>query len=149
MGPVTVLDTQALVALLAAEPAASEVEAILRGRDGIASISAVTVAEVMDVLVRRHARRVETAGDYVTGLLAGGLEVVPVDEEIGRLAGVLRSRHWDSKRRPVSMADCIVLATAMTVREPLATSDRPLIAAARAEGHPVVALLDSRGEASE
>jgi predicted nucleic acid-binding protein len=146
---VTVLDTQALIALLAAEPAAPEVEAILRGRDGIATISAVTIAEVIDVLVRTRGQRVDTAGDYVSGLLAGGLEVVPLDEDVSRLAGALRARHWDSRGRPVSMADCIVLATAITVREPLATSDRPLLAAARAEGCPVVALPDSRGEATD
>jgi uncharacterized protein with PIN domain len=145
----TVVDTQGIVAMLEGEPAAAEVEAILRGRDGIASISAITIAEVIDVGVRTRSQRVEVVSDQVSALIAGGLEVVPVDEEIGRLAGTLRSRHWDSKRRPVSMADCIVLATAMTVREPLATSDRPLIAAARAEGHPVVALPDSRGDATE
>lgn len=145
----TVVDTQGIVALLEREPAAAEVEAILRGRDGIATISAITIAELIHVGVRTRSQRVDAVNDQVSAFIAGGLEVVPVDEEIGRLAGVLRSRHWDSRRRPVSMADCIVLATAMTVREPLATSDRPLIAAARAEGHPIVALLDSRGEATE
>jgi PIN domain nuclease of toxin-antitoxin system len=144
----TVLDSQAIVALLVAEPAAAEVEAILRGRDGIATISAVTVAEVIDVGVRTRGQRVDAMNDRISALIAGGLEVALVDEDISRLAGALRARHWDARRRPVSMADCIVLATAMTVHEPVATSDRPLIAAARAEGHPVVALLDARGEAT-
>lgn len=141
----TVLDTQALVALLAAEPAAAEVEAILRGRDGIATVSAITIAEVIDVLVRTRSQRVDASDDYISGFIAGGLEVVPVDEAIGRLAGALRARHWDPKRRPVSMADCVVLATGMLVGESIATADQSLIAAARAEGHPVIALLDSRG----
>jgi len=144
----TVVDTQGIVALFAGEAAAAEVEAILRGRDGIATVSAITIAEVIDVSVRVGGERVDAMGDRISALIAGGLEVVPVDEDISRLAGALRARHWDSKRRPVSMADCIVLATAMTVGEAVATSDRPLIAAARAEGHPVVALLDSRGEAT-
>lgn len=144
----TVVDSQGIVALFAGEPAAAEVEAILRGRDGIASISTITISEAMDVGVRVGGERVEAMSDRISALIAGGVEVVPVDEAVGRLAGVLRSRHWDPKRRPVSMADCIVLATAMTVGEPIATSDRPLIAAARAEGHPVVALLDSQGEAT-
>lgn len=78
-------------------------------------------------------------------LLAVGVEVVPVDEELDRRAGILRSRHWDRDRRPVSLADCVVLATGMSVHEAIATADPALIAAARAEGHPVVALVDSQG----
>jgi predicted nucleic acid-binding protein len=148
MGRMTVVDTQGIVVLLGGEPAAAEVEAILRGRDGIATISAITIAEVVDVGVRYRSHRLDAVTSQVSALLAGGLEVVPVDEDVARLAGALRSRHWETKRRPVSMTDCLVLATAMTVQEPLATADRPLIAAARAEGHPVVALLDSRGEST-
>jgi predicted nucleic acid-binding protein len=71
--------------------------------------------------------------------------VVPVDEEIGRLAGILRSRHWSRDRRPVSLADCVVLATGIVHQEPIATADAALIAAARAEGHPVIPLPDSQG----
>ena len=119
-----------------------------RGVDGIASISAITIAEVIDGGVRRNGQRVDAMDDRISALLAGGLEVVLVDEDISRLAGALRARHWDAKRRPVSMADCIVLATGIRVQEPIATSDGPLIAAARSEGHPVVALPDSRGRVS-
>lgn len=144
----TVLDTQALIAFMAAEPAAAEVEAILRGRDGSASVSAISLAEIIDVGVRRLGQRVDAMDDRVSALIAGGLEVVPIDEDLSRLAGALRSRHWDRDSRPVSLADCMILATAIVTREPLATSDPPLIAAARAEGHPVLALLDSRGQAS-
>ena len=142
----TVLDTQAIVALLRGEPAAAEVEAILRGRDGIASMSAITIAEVIDVGVRRGGQRVDAMGDRVSALIAGGLEIVSVDEDISRLAGDLRARHWDAHRRPVSMADCIVLATGMRLGEPIATAGPPLIAAAHAEGHPVVVLPDSKGQ---
>jgi PIN domain nuclease of toxin-antitoxin system len=142
---VTVLDSQAVIALLRDEPAADEVDAILRGRDGIASISAVALAEVVDVLVRTGRRRVDEVSLLVDTMFAAGLEVVPVDEEIGRLAGILRSRHWNRDRRPVSIVDCTVLATGMIAQEPIATGDAALIDAARAEGHPAIALLDSRG----
>jgi PIN domain nuclease of toxin-antitoxin system len=145
VGPVTVLDTQAVVAGLTGEPAIRDVETILRERGAVPMISAITLAETMDVLVRTRGMRVEAAARSVDLLLAGGLEVVPVDEDIGRLAGVLRARHWRRDTRPVSLADCAVLATAMIQREPLATADASLIGAARAEGHPVVVLPDSRG----
>lgn len=141
----TVVDTQGVIALLRGEPAAAEVEAILRGRDGMATISAITIAEMIDVGVRTRSQRVDAVSDQVSALIAGGLEVVPVDEEVGRLAGTLRARHWDRDARSVSLADCVILATAMIAREPIATADGPLLAAARAEGHPVIVLLDSRG----
>jgi predicted nucleic acid-binding protein len=141
----TVLDTQAVIALMANEPAADEVESILRGREGIVSISAITIAEIMDVGVRKRGQRVDAMGDRVSALLAAGLVVVPVDEEVGRLAGTLRARHWDRDRRPVSLADCAVLATGMLSGEPIASSDAGLLAAARDEGHPVVPLADSQG----
>ena len=141
----TVLDTQAIVAALTAEPAMPEVSRILHDHDSIPMVSAVTVAETMDVLVRGRRHRVEACDAQLQLLYSGGLEVVPVDEEIGRLAGLLRARHWSRDRRPVSLADCTTLATAMICREPLATADAALIGAARAEGHPVVALLDSQG----
>ena len=141
----TVLDSQAVIALLRDEPAADEVEAILRGRDGIASLPAVALAEILDVLVRTGRRRVEEVSRLIDTLIASGLEVVPVDEEIGRLAGILRSRHWDRAVRPVSLVDCTVLATGMIAREPIATGDVALIGAARADGHPVIALPDSQG----
>jgi PIN domain nuclease of toxin-antitoxin system len=142
---VTVLDTQAIVAALIAEPAMSEVSRILHDRDSIPMVSAITVAETMDVLVRGRHQRVEACDAQLQLLYAGGLEVVPVDEEIGRLAGLLRARHWNGDRRPVSMVDCTVLATGMIAQEPIATADAALIGAARAEGHPVVVLPDSHG----
>lgn len=141
----TVLDAQAILAFLKGEPAADEVEAILRGRDGLASISALTIAEVIDVGVRRSGQRVDAMGDRISALLAAGLEVVSLDEDIGRFAGTLRARHWDRTARPVSMADCVVLATGIRAQEPIATADAALIAAARAEGHPVVPLVNSEG----
>lgn len=141
----TVLDSQAIVAGLTAEPAMGEVAAILRDRDSIPMVSSVSLGEIVDVLVRTRGHRVERCDTQLQLLFAGGLEVVPVDASIGRLGGVLRSRHWDRDRRPVSMVDCIVLATGMVEREPIATADAALIAAARAEGHPVIILPDSRG----
>lgn len=141
----TVLDTQAVVALIAGEPAAEEVAAILRERESISMMSALSIAETADVIIRRLGRRVEVAHERLNWLAAAGVEVMPVDEDVARLAGILRARHWDRDRRPVSMADCVVLATGMLQGEPIATADAALIGAARAEGHPVVVLPDSRG----
>lgn len=141
----TVLDSQAVLALLTREPAAPEVALILRDRAAVPSMPATALAEVVDILVRRMGNRVEHVRETIDTLIASGVDIVPVDVEIGRLAGILRSRHWNRDRRPVSIVDCTVLATGMIAQEPIATSDAALIGAARAEGHPVVVLLDSKG----
>lgn len=141
----TVLDAQAVIALLRDEPAAEDVDSILRRRDDFTSIPATSLAEVFDIVVRVGGRRVEEVSGLADTLLAAGLEVGSIDEETGRLAGILRSRHWDRERRPVSMADCVVLAVGILAAEPIATADAALIGAARAEGHPVVLLPDSQG----
>ena len=78
-------------------------------------------------------------------LTLGGLRIVPVDEAIAVRAARLRVRHYNRTRRPVSMADCLALATALYRSQPLATSDPALAAAATDEGCRVVALPDSRG----
>lgn len=123
----------------------SEVARILHDRESIPMVSAVTVGETMDVLVRVRHHRVEHCDAQLQLLYSGGLEVVPVDEEIGRLAGLLRARHWNRDSRPVSLADCTALATAILNQEAIATADAALIGAARAEGHPVIVLPDSEG----
>lgn len=141
----TIFDSQAVVALMSGEPGADEVSGLLQDPVGVPMISALSLAEIVDVVVRRFRQRVEEVQEYVSWLIAAGIEVIPVDEDTARLAGNLRSRHWDRDRRRVSMADCVVLATGMRHREPVATADQALIAAARAEGHPVVPLVDSQG----
>ena len=141
----TVLDTQAIVAALLGEPAAAEVRDIIGARGSMPMVSAMSLAEAMDILVRVNGNRADAARERLAWLITAGLEVVPVDEDIGSLAGAIRSRHWSRDRRPVSIVDCAVLATGMLKQEPIATADAALIGAARAEGHPVVILRDSRG----
>jgi PIN domain nuclease of toxin-antitoxin system len=141
----TVLDSQALLALLFDEPAADRVEEILRGSDGVPQASGITCGEVTDVLVRRTGHRADEAWTIIQDFIGGGLEIVPVNEAIGHQAGLLRSRHWHRDRRSVSLADCVVLATGMLNHEAIATADAALIGAARAESHPVIVLPDSQG----
>jgi len=142
---VTVLDAQAVVALMLDEPAAPDVVAILRERDAVPMLSAISIAETADIMVRRSRCRVEDVEERLDWLAATGIEVVSIDERVARLAGILRSRHWHRDHRSVSLADCVVLATGMLNQEAIATADAALIGAARAEGHPVIVLPDSQG----
>lgn len=141
----TVFDSGAIVSGLVGDAAMADVDRLLRDPDSAPSVSAISIAEIMDVLVRVRGQRVDACDDRLELLFAGGLDVIPVDGEIARLGGLLRARHWDRDRRAVSMADCLVLATAILRHEQLATADRALAAAARAEGHAVVVLPDSSG----
>lgn len=144
-GSLTVLDAQALVAGLTDEPARPEVEALLRDVEDPPAISAANLAEVVDVLVRKLGFPVAEVEHRLDWLVRSALDVLPVDEAIGLLAGTLRSRHYHRTTRPVSLADCVGLATAVVRAERLATSDPALAAMARAEGVQVVALPDSSG----
>ena len=141
----TVLDAQALVAFLTGEPAAVEVAALLRDPGDHAVISAVNVAETLDVLVRIKGRTPGEVEERLDWLTAAGLVVVPVDDGIARHGGRLRAQHYDRAQRPVSMADCMALATALARGDRLATFDAPLATMARAEGCAVVPLTDSSG----
>lgn len=78
-------------------------------------------------------------------LESGGLEILDVDRSIGLVASELHARLYDRSSSPLSMADCVALATAAALGESLATSDEPLTRAASAEGVATMALLDSQG----
>jgi uncharacterized protein with PIN domain len=141
----SVLDGQAVIAALTGEPAAREVEALLRADEDPPSISAVNVAEVIDVLVRGKGRGIDEVVERLAWLEVAGLEIIPVDGPIGQRAGDLRARHYDRATRPVSLADCAALATAITAHDRLATSDPALAAMARVEGCEVIPLPGARG----
>ncbi len=125
------LDAFALIALLADEPAAARVEALIRTGD--ATMTAVNLAEALDVL-----QRVEgiprTRLEELTGPLVGErIGLRDVDEQIARDAADIRARRYHRTRSPLSLADCILLAAAGS-EDSIATADRPLLRAADAEG---------------
>jgi predicted nucleic acid-binding protein len=142
---VSILDAQAVVAALVGEPAAGEVEGLLRGSDGPPRISAVNAAGVIDVLVRYRSQGIERVEERLDWLIAGGLQVTAVDDGIARRAGAIRARHYHARRCPISLADCLALVTALALDDVLATSDPHLLDTATAEGCRVRALPDSRG----
>lgn len=141
----TVLDASALVSFLVSEPGRPEVESLLRVSEPPPAMSAVNLAEVVDVLVRLRHVSFDDLLERLTWLSVGGLEIVAADIEIGATAGFLRARHYHRMQRCVSIADCHALATALVLEHPLATSDPHLAAAARDEDVAVVPLPGSTG----
>lgn len=137
-----VLDAFALVALALDEPAAGEVEDILRAGD--VRMSTVNRCEAVDQLRRVHRREWRELREGFGTLEAEVIDLVPVDDATAWRAAELRDRHYSRRKSELSLADCIALATA-AAGDSLATADPPLAIAARSEGIEVVALPDWRG----
>jgi predicted nucleic acid-binding protein len=124
------LDAFALIALLAGEPAADEVEMLLRG--GGAAMTAVNLAEALDVLQRVQRIPRERLQEVTAPLVGERMKLLPIDERIARDAADVRARRYHRTRAPLSLADCILLA-ATGESDVLATADGPLIRVAEAE----------------
>jgi predicted nucleic acid-binding protein len=136
----------AVVAALTGEPAKVEVVELLRGGHGQPRIAAINLGEVFDVMVRVKSWRRGRVDLALSWLTAGGLDVVSTNEQVSRRAGDLRSRLYNRTTCPVSLNDCVALATAQLLNEPLATADAALAASARNEGATLIPLPNSRGQ---
>jgi uncharacterized protein with PIN domain len=144
---VTLLDAYALVALVADEPAADQVEGILR--DGDARVVVVNLAEAVDVCSRVRNLSIEEVRAAVEPLILGNvLSLAVSDEPQAWLAAEIRSEHYDRKSAALSMADCFLLAHGVTDGGPIATSDPPLASVAAVLELEVVGLPDSSGKRS-
>ena len=117
----------------------------MRDESSQSRISAVNLAEIVDVLTRIFGSPLDEVLASVALLESGGLNVAEVDRSIGVDAGKLHSRHYDRSSSPLSMADCVALATASSFGDRLATSDEPLAKAAAAEKVHTISLPDSVG----
>ena len=138
----TLLDAYALVALLADEPAAGEVEKLLRER---CSVTTVNLAEALDVLQRGYGVEEDILRTGLDPLLRSRLAVHDSDAEDAWLAGSLRSRYYDRRSCAISVADCLLLAAAQGSSSAVATSDPAVAAVARHEGIGLVPLADRQG----
>lgn len=139
----TILDASAVVAFLRDEPARKQVEALLRQRPAPA-ISAVNVAEVVDVLARVGGNSEQAVNDAIDLLIVGGLEVEPFWLPHGRLAASIRVAHYHRRRSSISLGDAACVATAMSLRASVASTDRALLRAAADNGLAVVELPSGR-----
>ena len=137
------LDAFALIALLREEPAADEVETVLRR--GEAAMSVVNLAEALDVLQRVDGVDRARLDAVTVPLLHESVALLAVDERTARDGADVRARRYHRARAPLSLADCLLIAAARGAQAAVATADRPLANAARAEGVEITALPDSRG----
>ncbi len=137
----TLIDASALIALLGAEPAAGEVQEMLK--DG-AAMTTVDLAEGIDRLKRRYGLQVERTRPVIEGLLAKSLTLLPLGPAQAWRAGEIRAAHYHRTRCPISLADAVLVASAPAGGR-IASSDGTLLAVAASEGIATVALPDSQG----
>jgi PIN domain nuclease of toxin-antitoxin system len=141
---VNFLDAYALIALLAREPAESEVAEVMKR--GAAAMSVVNLAETIDCCVRLQGYPAAEVGDAVRTLVQGGsLALVVADAATGLRAGAIRAEHYHRQTRALSLADCFLLAAAAPGEDTIATADPPVAAAARSLGIELIALPDTTG----
>jgi uncharacterized protein with PIN domain len=139
---VTLLDSFALIAFTLDEPAASEVEHLLRASD--TEITSVNFAEAVDVLQRVKGFDSLDVHEVFDPLLVRSLNVIPVAEEHAWRAAELRRRYYHRTSAALSLGDCVFLASA-SPDDTLATADPAVAQTARAEGLNLIPLPDSQG----
>jgi len=95
-------------------------------------------------MIRRHGADPTYLSERLGALLDESVAVLKIDSGVVWRAGELRATHYDRRTSALSLADCILLATA-THEDRIATSDHAVAATARNLGLSVIPLLDSKG----
>jgi PIN domain nuclease of toxin-antitoxin system len=135
---VITLDASCLVSVFRGEPGSSDVVAAMTEQ---CIMNVLNRAEVIDQLSRRGA----TADVVSAELDTLGIDFEPLSIDLADTAGRLRSRHYHRSQRPLSMADCVALATALESGSAVATSDVHLATTCVEVGCPVVEIANSKG----
>jgi PIN domain nuclease of toxin-antitoxin system len=140
---VILLDAYAVIALALDEGAASEVEEIVRDDD--VAVSAANHFEVTDQLVRLSGWTPNETSERFALLFGGPVVVAPVDGDIAWRGALLRARYYHRETCDLSLADCVLLASAGP-DDSIATADTAVASVARAEGIELIALPNSSGQ---
>jgi len=136
----TLLDANALVAVILEEPGMKQVLGLLR--EGNAAMTGPNVAEVYDISVRREGLPASGVVEVVEPLFESAIEVLAVDAGLARRAAEIRSEHYHRAKRALSLADVILLAAAGP-EDRIATSDSAVLAVATVLGIEIIRLSPS------
>ena len=136
------LDAYALVALLRDEPAAEDVERLIKEEETAAT--AVNLAEAVEVAQRVHGLALNDVEAALEPLFPDTVDLLSVQQADAWRAAEIRVRHYHRSQRPLSLADCFLLAASGS-EDAIATSDPAVAETARLEQLGVVALPDSSG----
>jgi PIN domain nuclease of toxin-antitoxin system len=139
---VILLDAYAVLALARNEDVADEIEEIVR--TNTVAVTAANYFEATERLVRLWGWSADETSTRMALLLGGPVAVLPVDREIAWRGALLRARYYHRRSSAISLADCMLLASAGH-GDSIATADPAVAAVARAEGIGLVPLPDSSG----
>jgi predicted nucleic acid-binding protein len=134
----TILDANALLAVLLDEPEAPRVEKLLRSDRCVMPLA--NAAEVIDICLRVQKFDDEQLYRVMLPLLDNVVEVIPGTLTMAWRAAELRARHYNVRSRPVSLPDCMLIASAAS-GDRVATKDQAVLDVARAEGVAVLPLV--------
>lgn len=138
----TALDAYALVAFFAEEPAAHDVEGILRSE---CVMSCVNFAESLDVLERVYGVDEEELRTRLDPLLSDVIGIDSPGATDAWAAARLRSEYYERSSCALSMADCFLLAMGARLGIAVATADPGVAATARKESIDLIPLPDREG----
>jgi PIN domain nuclease of toxin-antitoxin system len=136
------LDANAVLAVLLAEPAMDQVLPLLR--EGRAAMTGANIVEVFDVGIKRKGLSPARMTELVEPLFEGPIASIPVDPRLARRAGELRADQYHRSKRRISLADAVLLAAARP-GDRIASADRPVLAIAAELGIETIELLPSSG----
>lgn len=137
------LDAFGLLALLLDEPAAEDVEPLLRDSSAVAMPS-VNLLEVIDYLVRRKNWPEEEVRGELALVLDDVIHVLAVDADIAWRGASLRAAYYTKGTCELSLADCVLLASA-GADDRIATADPSVAAVTRELEIELVPLRDTFG----
>ena len=139
------LDTSALVKLYINEPGTERMKELAsEGSDNSVAICSITQVELHAAIWRRHRIRelddeeVELAIELFNGRLETDILRCPVDDRTLNRASELTSRHPLRGYDATQLAACLVLETRLGESPTFVCADHALLAAAAAEGLPVL-----------
>ena len=121
------LDAYPLVALVAGGAAEHDVRRLIHA--GSCAIPTLNLAEVFDVLERTRNVPQDRARGAIDPLLDGHVATILLSLEIARGAARIRARHYHRRSRPLSLADCVLLASGAS-GDGVATADPDVLAVA-------------------
>jgi predicted nucleic acid-binding protein len=136
---VILLDAYALVAFLAGNATGGRVRALLREGAGVTTAN---LAEAYEVSERRYGVAIARSADILGSLFDEALRTVPLDRVLARRAAEIRAKHYHRTKRPISLADAILIASASD-DDAIATADPDVLAIAALEG---IATIELPGE---
>jgi predicted nucleic acid-binding protein len=139
---VVLLDAYALIALFGHEPVASEVQQLIDRQE--AGMTAANLAEVIDVMNRIYEVPSDEVDLALDALFPHEMTLIPLGETTARAAGSLRAAYYGRRGKPLSLADCFLLAAAGP-GDSVATADAHVAEVARLEQIEVVPLPDRAG----